>query len=75
MILIVTKDGAEAVWNDNIEQFDGDKQLVQYITKLLAYNARLGSNKYNMLVQDAKLYAINIVQYEPDETSKDTYDV
>lgn len=75
MILIVAKDELQAVWNDDTQQFQGDKKLVEYIIKLLAFNARLGSNKYNMLVQDAELYALNIVQYKSDETPKDTYDV
>ncbi len=75
MILIVAKDGLQAVWDDDTQQFQGDKKLVEYIIKLLAFNARLGSNKYNMLVQDSELYALDIVQYEADETPKDTYDV
>ena len=75
MKLIVTKDNYKAVWNDATGQFDGDQRLIGYIEKLLSFSAKLGSNRYNMLVQDATLYAIEIVEYEPDKIPADTYDL
>jgi len=75
MKLIVTKDNYKAVWNDATGQFDGDKRLIEYIKKLLSFSAKLGSNRYNMLVQDATLYAIEIEEYVPDVYPEGTLDV
>jgi hypothetical protein len=75
MKLIVTKDNYRAVWNDATGKFDGDQRLIEYIEKLLSFSAKLGSNRYNMLVQDATLYAIEIEEYEPDVYPEGTLDV
>jgi hypothetical protein len=74
MIMVITQGDAVAEWNDASGKFVGSKELASYLNVLHRLFARIGSDSFQQIIDDAELNQYVVTEYEPDPIPEGTLD-